>query len=168
MGDVSRKSITTNQKLEFAYLSKKYLENSLEDIYAYNNSYYNKVVSLEVNSFIEYVLAYSLYVDAYSGMVDIKKITHNNEWLKDFNYIKFFDIRDNVAHSKHIYGEKQMELTPEIAREIIARLKIEEIPLNILIVNVAFRRYFKGELDLYIKELHGLDTIFDKPKRKKR
>lgn len=168
LGAVSRTKITTEQKIKFAYLCKKYLTYSLEDIYFYNVSNRNKEPSKIVSSFIEYVLDYSIYADTLYGTYDVKKITYNNEWLKDFNYDKFFGIRDNVAHSKHFYGPKENELTIEIADKILQRLKDEKIPFNILIVNMAFRKYFAGEFDDFISNLHCFDITETKTKRKKR
>lgn len=168
IGNVSRHSFSINQKLQFAYLTKKYLTYSLEDIYAYNNSERNSEVSKTVNAFIEYVLDYTIYFDVIIGSTDLKLISTNNEWLINFNYIKYFNITDGVARSKYFYGIKNEELTTNIASTIINRLKMEEIPLNYLIVIVAFRKYFLGELDNYINELHSYDMVLKKTKRKKR
>ena len=168
IGKVTRHTLTLENKLQIAYLTKKYLNYSLEEIYAFNNSSKNDIVSREVNIFIEYVLDYTLYADTYRGTIDVKKISYNNEWLKDFNIVKFFNIVNGNINSKYLYGPNEEELTIDIVNEIISRLKFEEIPLNLLILSVAFRRYFKGELDNYIKELHSFDNVFDEPKRKKR
>lgn len=168
LGKVTRHTLTLENKLQIAYLTKKYLNYSLEEIYAFNNSSKNDIVSREVNIFIEYVLDYTLYADTYRGTIDVKKISYNNEWLKDFNIVKFFNIVNGNINSKYLYGSNEEELTIDIVNEIISRLKFEEIPLNLLILSVAFRKYFKGELDNYIKELHSFDSVFDEPKRKKR
>ena len=168
LGKVTRHTLTLENKLQIAYLTKKYLNYSLEEIYAFNNSSKNDIVSREVNIFIEYVLDYTLYADTYRGTIDVKKISYNNEWLKDFNIVKFFNIVNGNINSKYLYGPNEEELTIDIVNEIISRLKFEEIPLNLLILSVAFRKYFKGELDNYIRELHSFDSIFDEPKRKKR
>lgn len=168
LGKVTRHTLTLENKLQIAYLTKKYLNYSLEEIYAFNNSSKNDKVSREVNVFIEYVLDYTLYADTYRGTIDVKKISYNNEWLKDFNIVKFFNIVNGNINSKYLYGPNEEELTIDIVNEIISRLKFEEIPLNLLILSVAFRKYFKGELDNYIRKLHSFDSIFDEPKRKKR
>lgn len=168
IGKVTRHTLTLENKLQIAYLTKKYLNYSLEEIYAFNNSSKNDIVSREVNIFIEYVLDYTLYADTYRGTIDVKKISYNNEWLKDFNIVKFFNIVNGNINSKYLYGPNEEELTIDIVNEIISRLKFEEIPLNLLILSVAFRKYFKGELDNYIRKLHSFDSIFDEPKRKKR
>ena len=168
LGKVTRHTLTLENKLQIAYLTKKYLNYSLEEIYAFNNSSKNDKVSREVNIFIEYVLDYTLYADTYRGTIDVKKISYNNEWLKDFNIVKFFNIVNGNINSKYLYGPNEEELTIDIVNEIISRLKFEEIPLNLLILSVAFRKYFKSELDNYIRELHSFDSIFDEPKRKKR
>jgi len=168
LGKVTRHTLTLDNKLQIAYLTKKYLSYSLEEIYAFNNSNKNDNVSKEVNIFVEYVLDYTLYADTRRGTIDVKKISYNNEWLKDFEIVKFFNIVNGNVNSRYLYGPDEKELTIDTANEIISRLKFEEIPLNLLILSVAFRKYFKGELDNYIKELHNFDNVFDEPKRKKR
>lgn len=166
LGPTTRRKLTSEKKQQIAYLIKKYICVPLEVIYTYNNSYMQDKPNEKVNKFIEYVLEYSLLIDRYEGLSETRKITFDNPWLKDFDFNKHFNIVDGKATSTYKYGDK--ELTPELANNILIKLASEDIPLNILIVNTAFRYYFKGELDTYIDKLHEYDKIFIEPKRRKR
>ena len=168
LGKVSRRKLTSEKKQEIAYLIRKYVHTPLEVIYTYNNSYLKEDKNEVINNFIEYVLEYSLLIDRYEGLAETRKITYENPWLKDFDFNKFFNIVNGIPMSSYKYGAEAKELTMDMAKEIINQLTAEEIPLNTLIVSIAFRRYFKGELEDYIKELHSLDEIFIESKRKKR
>ena len=168
LGSVNRRKMTTDHKLQIAYLTKKYLTYSLEELYRYNNSARRMNVSHSVNYFIEYTLDYCLYVDIINGIYDVKEITYNNEWLKDFDFNKFFNMKDGKPVSTYTYTKDKIELTPEKASEIISYLKMQEIPLNILIVTLAFRAYFNNELETYIKKLHCFDNVFKESKKRKK
>ena len=168
LGQVSRRKLTSEKKQEIAYLIKKYIHTPLEVIYTYNNSYLKENASETINYFIEYVLEYSLLIDRYEGLSEFRKISYENPWLKDFDINKHFSVINGVPTSTYKYGEDEKELTFDLATEIINKLNFEGIPLNSLIVNIAFRKHFKGELDNYIEELHNYDKIFEKSKRKKR
>ena len=165
---LSRHKLTTDDKIKLGYLIGKYIKTPLEIIYSYNNSYSRVDANDTVNNFIEYVLDYSVIIDKYEGISNAMKITYNNGWLKQFDFNEFFNIKDGRATSVYKYGLKEEVLTFDIAHDIINRLVAEEIPLNYLVVTVAFRRYYKGELDQYIKELHEYDNVIIKTKRKER
>lgn len=168
LGNVVRRKLTSEKKQEIAYLIKKYVYTPLEVIYTYNNSYMKENANEIINHFIEYVLEYSILIDRYEGLTETRKITFENPWLKDFDLVKHFNIIDGKPTSTYKYGTDGKELTLDLAKAIINKLISEEIPLNTLIVSVAFRKYFQGELDNYIQELHNYDNIFIDPKRRKR
>ena len=168
IGPAKRHTITTEQKVQFAYLTNRYLHVPLEKIFNYNNSSLNQEVSEIVNHFFENVLDHAVKYDQYNGAFDIRKITTNNEWYKKFSVSDFFKIKNGNQNIWYYYQNHDNEMTPDMANEIIARLQLEEIPLNYLIVAVAFRKYFLGELDNYINELHSYDMVLKKTKRKKR
>lgn len=166
LGKVSRRRLTSEKKQEIAYLIRKYVHTPLEVVYTYNNSYLKENKNETINDFIEYVLEYSMIIDRYEGLAEARKITYENPWLKDFNFDKFFNIVNGIPTSTYKYGAEAKELTVNIAKEIINYLISEGIPLNTLIVSIAFRRYFKGELEDYIKELHSFDNIFTESKKR--
>lgn len=168
LGPVTRRTLTADKKIKFVYLTNKYLDFSLEELYSLN--YNNEAINYnrKFNSFMENVLDYGAYAVRNNILVKIYGISFNNPWLKKFDFNKFFDIRDGKAHSVYKYGKDEKELTLDIANNILAILNEAEIPLNSLIVNLAFRNYFKGTLEDYIKELHSYDLIFNDVKIKKK
>ena len=168
LGPATRATITTEQKVTFAYLTNRHLHFSLEKIFNFNNSSLNPKASTIVNHFFECILNHSVKANSYNGAFDMRKIKNNNEWLKGFNVKDFFRLSNGKQHSWYYYKNYDNEMTDEMANKIIERLKFEEIPTNYLIVLVAFRKYFEGELDSYIKELHGYDQIFEEKKKTKK
>ena len=168
LGQVSRKNLTADCKLKIAYLTNKYLDFSLEELYYLNDSEYGINFSSIIDDFIKRVLDYGDYAIKHNILVKKYGIKYNNPWLSNFDINKYFDIRDGKPHSTYKFGNDEKELTLDIANSIIERLTLEEIPLNHLIVILAFRNYFNNKLDEYIKELHSYDLIFEKEKIKRR
>ena len=55
----------------------------------------------------------------------------------------------------------------ETSVKIIDELRINNIPLNDIIVQSAFREYFNGRLDEYIKQFIGYDIEFENIKKER-
>lgn len=156
------------QKTKFAYLYFKYINNSLEDIYNFNYSKYSKIDCLAIDNFFKNVLKYNYLYNGVNdaGIVfDSDTIKFNNSWLNSYDRNKFFAIKDGKMTMEYRYGKSEQLLTLDIEKMIINKLMDNDIPLLDTIVQVAFREYFKGNLDDYIEQFRVYNQEFEAVKK---
>lgn len=170
LGNIKDNRLDINQKVKFAYLYIKYIGNSLEEIYNFNYNKYSGRDYSKVDSFFKRILKYNYVFGKdrdISTIPEVKTIVFNNSWLKKYDRNKFFSIKDGNATMERRYGKDSKLLTLEIEKEIINELRINNIPLNDIIVQSAFREYFNGRLDEYIKQFIGYDIEFENNKKER-
>lgn len=170
LGNIKDNKLDMGQKVKFAYLYIRYIGNSLEEIYNFNyNKYTDKDYRL-VDNFFKRVLKYNYIFGVGKDITTVpetKTIEFNNSWLRKYDRNRFFSIKDGNATMERRYGKDSKLLTLDIEKEIINELRISNIPLNDMIVQGAFREYFNGRLNDYIKQFIGYDMEFEN-KRKER
>jgi hypothetical protein len=164
LGDIKGNKLDMEQKIKFAYLNMKYINNSLEEIYNFNYNKYSGRDYSKVDGFFKRILKYNYVFGKdrdISTIPEVKTILFNNGWLKKYDRNKFFSIKDGNITMERRYGKDSKLLTLEIEKEIISELVINNIPLNDMVVQGAFREYFNGRLDEYVKKFIGYDIEFE-------
>jgi len=151
--------LTKEQKIKFAYLFVKHIHYPLSEIYSFDYKKYNAEYADIINSFFRFVLKYDALFSNFTSLADKSVIKLNNSWLYKYDRIKFFRYKNGMATSHYTYGVDREKLTPKIEQYIIGKLKENNIPLNNMIVQVAFYEYFRGTLDEFILRFCEYDKI---------
>lgn len=161
--------LTNEDKVKFSYLGSKYLNNSLEEIYKFNlnsGSKFAKDYYRQVDEFFSKFLHFDLiYNDSTTDVLESDIYTLNDSWLKLFDIDKFFAIKDDRPTIEHFYLSKEnhkKQFTIDIANDIVDILRLHNIPLIHIIVRQAFRAYFTGKLDEYLKQFISYEEEFIK------
>lgn len=139
-------NLSLEQKIKFVYLSDKYIDYSLEEIYYfyYKSNYRNEFLIFK--SFFDGILKYNLlFVDAASTSVDRKKVRNNNSWLR-----------------KNVYS------VDDGRRYVIDKLIQNDIPLYDVIVETAVNTYYNCTFDNFVARILEYDNIDSALKIKKR
>ena len=161
--------MNTEQKIKFVYLYRRYVINSLNDIYNFNYRKYCKSASEYfecIDNFFKNFIR-SGYLSVNNSDFPIQEgIALNNSWLSKYDRSEFFQFRNGVCTAEYRYGKNEELLTLEIEEYVINLLKKESIPLNDLIVRCAFREYFDGTFNEYILKLQSYDGTYKSSKKK--
>ena len=166
LGDLNPNKLTPEQKINFAYnLSKAGTHHSLAEINEFLERYpmYGDEDFTSVQSFFRHHLNFKYKKMAKSDEVALydneKYLAQNGQnWLRKFDLNETFKVKDGkpIATLKYLTPDGEaLELTIDKANEILDYLKENEVPLRSCIVNEAFRRYARGELDNFINELEN-------------
>ena len=167
LGKIDNAFLTREQKIKFAYLYYNNCHNSLEEIYNFANKYPDKIEDTNtINEFFRKVLKYN-YLKSENTLIPEKKtILFNNKWLKQFDKVDYFKIKDGIPTVKNQYLEHIIQV--EDVDNIISILKSNNIPLNDMIVKEAIREYYNKKLSDFITNIKQYDTELNTNKPKGR
>lgn len=167
LGNTNSNALNKAQKIKFAYLYKKYITNSLDEIYSFLINRNNLIKEYNILiCFYKNILNYHKINDILTLPEIITNIKVNNKWLEDFNKPKYLSINNGLPTS--IIKYKEQETNIEVIDNIINVLKKEHIPLNDIIVKEAIRQHFDGTLHNFISNLKSYDKIIEKNQSKTR
>lgn len=172
LGEVKDNKLTREQKIKFAYLFDKYINFSMEEIYRflYKMSSVNDLHFSNLRLFLESMFKCDyLYGNFLNSdiMVDDETIKLNNSWLDIYSRDRFFAMKNGKMMLERRYGKDSKLLTFDIEKIVIDELVINDIPLRNIIVQGAFRAYFDGDLEKYVKQFVGYADEYEKLNRER-